>query len=126
MLLMEKLILIALGGALGAISRFGVNVFFQRFAPDFPWGILTVNLAGSFTFGLVWSLSVERGWVEDAWRDALLVGFLGALTTFSAFAFNNFQLTLSGAWVPFGLNIIANNVGGIGLAWLGVQVGRIL
>lgn len=85
---MQHLILIAAGGALGAVSRHAVNQACLRYiGPEYPWGILAVNIAGSFALGLL------VGWLALAGRPdatemrlALGVGFLGAFTTMSAFA----------------------------------------
>lgn len=85
---MQHLFLIAAGGALGAVSRHAVNQACLRYiGPEYPWGILAVNVAGSFALGLL------VGWLALAGRPdatemrmALGVGFLGAFTTMSAFA----------------------------------------
>ncbi|MGP1275933.1 MAG: fluoride efflux transporter CrcB [Caulobacterales bacterium] len=85
---MQHLFLIAAGGALGAVSRHAVNQACLRYiGPEYPWGILAVNVAGSFALGLL------VGWLAHAGRPdatemrmALGVGFLGAFTTMSAFA----------------------------------------
>ncbi len=122
---MDRLLFIALGGALGALSRYGIGVLLQRFAPGFPWGVLVVNIGGSFMFGIVWAISVERGWLSDNARDVILIGFMGALTTFSTFAFNNLQLAYAGAWFPLSMNILANNAAGLAVVWFGIRLVRL-
>lgn len=85
---MQHLLLIAIGGALGAVARHGVNHASLRWiGPEFPWGIVAVNVAGSFAVGLL------VGWLALAGRPdateirfAVGIGFLGAFTTMSAFA----------------------------------------
>lgn len=85
---MQHVLLIAAGGALGAVSRHVVNQAGLRLlGPEFPWGTLAVNLAGSLLMGVL------VGWLAQAGRPdateiryALGAGFLGAFTTMSAFA----------------------------------------
>lgn len=85
---MQHVLLIAIGGALGAVTRHGVNQASLRWiGPEFPWGILGVNVAGSFALGML------VGWLALAGRPdateirfAVGIGFLGAFTTMSAFA----------------------------------------
>ncbi len=123
---MEKLLLIAAGGAAGAVSRFLVASMFARIAPGFPWGVLVVNVVGAFLFGALWSASSDREWISQTMRDAVFIGFLGAMTTFSTFAFNNLQLASAGAWKALAANILLNNVAAIAAVWLGVRWGRTL
>ncbi len=122
---MEKILFIALGGAFGALSRFGFGLLFQRILSEFPLSILFVNIFGSFMFGFVWSFSARHAWVTDDLRDALLIGFLGSLTTFSTFAFNNLQMALSGNWLQLAMNIVISNIVGITAVWVGIQLGKI-
>lgn len=80
------LLVIALGGALGALGRFGLEEAFPEFVPGgWPWGTLLANLIGSFAIGLIaTSPRVDDG---PAWlRPFLITGVLGGFTTFSAFA----------------------------------------
>lgn len=87
---------IAAGGALGALARFGVNGWIQGLAGvAFPWGTLIVNVSGSFLFGL--SLRLLEGTdASPELRAGLLVGVLGAFTTFSTFSFEAVQLLREG------------------------------
>ena len=124
---MEKLIFIstlALGGALGAVTRYGVGVALTRGAPGFPWGVFAVNMVGAFLFGVIWAISGNREWFSDTLRDVILIGFLGALTTFSTFAFNNLELLLEGRWPALVFNVLVSNVGGLVLVWFGVRLVR--
>lgn len=86
-MMMSNLIAIGLGGALGALSRYGVSVWMgHAFGRGFPWGTLSVNVLGSLLMGflVVWfSTKME---LNEALKNGVLVGFLGAFTTYSAFA----------------------------------------
>lgn len=84
---MIPILLVALGGALGSLARYGVNVWTARaFGPAFPWGTLTVNVAGGFVMGLIAALLALRGGEAGEARLFLMTGVLGGFTTFSAFS----------------------------------------
>lgn len=92
---MRNLVLVMLGGALGAGARYGVGLFALRQLPGFPWGTLIVNLAGSLLMGvLAGSLGRQLG--GPLWLF-LGVGVLGGFTTFSAFSFDAVTLIERGA-----------------------------
>lgn len=122
---MEKLVWIALAGALGTLARYGVATYVQRTSgSSFPWGTFTVNMIGSFAFGFLWAFSEERGWVTENMRAFAFAGFLGAFTTFSTFAFDNAQLARAANWQFFAVNILLTNAAGIALALAGLRAGR--
>lgn len=98
--------LVALGGALGALARFGVSTAMPRI--DFPWHTLLINLAGSLVLGF---LFLESG-MEHPWRLAIAVGFLGAFTTLSTFSVESVELWRAGQVPQAVANILANGVGG--------------
>ena len=84
---------IAVGGSLGAISRYWVSTSTHQWLGfGFPYGTLAVNLLGSLTMGFLSELLVERFQVSDEIRIGLLAGFLGSFTTFSTFAIDVLQL----------------------------------
>lgn len=88
---------IAGGGALGAMARYGVNLWlFPVFAQRFPLATLTVNVLGSALMGVAYVLLVERGHYNPELRHFLMTGFLGAFTTFSAFSLDSFALLRHG------------------------------
>lgn len=80
-------IAIAVGGALGALARYGVTLLtFPAAANRLPLATLTVNISGCLLMGICYVLIVEKGVLSAEWRHWLMTGFLGAFTTFSAFA----------------------------------------
>ena len=86
---------VAAGGSLGAVSRFLLSTL--TLTPGrFPWATLVINIAGSFAIGLVWGLYNNQPWFEDWGRYFIVVGFLGAFTTFSAFSLETLGLMESG------------------------------
>ena len=122
---MEKLLAVAAGGAAGALTRYGTVVAFDRLGwQGFPWAILAVNVAGSFLFGLIWSVLEERGAVSDGIRLLVLTGFLGSLTTFSTFAFDSAQLLRGGSWWLFAANLLLNNAFALAAIWLGFRAAK--
>lgn len=122
---MPQWLAIALGGAAGAVARWLVSDGMHRWlGRDFPWGTLTVNLAGSLVMGLLAVLVVERLALGPALRVGLLVGFLGAFTTFSTYALETVQLG-AGAF-PFRavLYTLASVLGCVAAAFVGVFFAR--
>lgn len=118
-------IAIALGGAAGALARWLMSTGVHRWLGHaFPWGTLAVNIAGSFAMGLMAVLLVERLAVGPAWRAGILVGFLGAFTTFSTFALETVALANDGTNLRAAANIVVSVGACVLAALLGVQVAR--
>lgn len=102
------LILIAIGGAFGALARYGVDGWVQELAgPRFPWGTLIVNGSGSFLLGFFIRL-LESVAASPNWRAGLAIGFCGAYTTFSTFSFETVRLIQERQWLAASGNIAAN------------------
>ena len=92
----------------------------------FPWGTVTVNLLGCFLFGLILTLSEERAVLSANTRLILLVGFMGALTTFSSFAGDTLGLLRNSQYLYAFANITLQNIAGLTLLWLGIVAGRLV
>ena len=122
-----NLLMLALAGAAGPLARFGLHGAAQRLSEThLPAGTLAVNALGSFLFGVIWSLAEERAAISPQTRQVLLVGFLGAFTTFSTFSFETGQLIRSGAYLAAAGNIAAQNALGIGLFLVGAWAGGLV
>ena len=122
---MQKLLLIGLAGALGALTRYGLSGFVQRYCGfTFPVGTLVVNLLGTFLFGFIWSLVEQRLVISVETRVVILSGFLGAFTTFSSFMFETSALIGDGQWGYALLNITVQIVLGMVAIFLGLAAGR--
>lgn len=124
---MEKLLSVAIGGAAGALARYGTVVAYQRFAPStFPLAILTVNVLGSLLFGLIWAYAEDRDWISENMRLLVLTGFLGSFTTFSTFAFDEAMFIRSGSWAIFVANLLISNAAALAAVFIGFRVGKLI
>jgi fluoride exporter len=116
---------VMLAGALGTLCRYVMTGWVQRWlGPAFPWGTLSVNLAGCLLLGLLLELARHTGWVPAELRIIAGIGFLGAFTTFSTFGVETFRAIESGDWMSGGLNVLLNVVGGLALVAVGVGLAR--
>jgi CrcB protein len=123
---MQKLMLIGLAGALGAVARYTLGGLVQRYTgATFPWGTFVVNIIGAFLFGLIWSLVEQRLVISVEARVIILSGFLGAFTTFSSFMFESSSLIGEAQWGLAALNIGGQIVLGLAAMFLGLAAGRL-
>lgn len=124
---MSKLLLIALAGSLGTLARYGLGGLVHRLVPwPFPWGTITVNLLGSFLFGLVWALAQERSMISAEARIIVLAGFMGAFTTFSTFMFETGELLRNSQWALAAGNLLLQNLLGLVAVFAGWALARAL
>jgi CrcB protein len=120
-----KVVLVMLGGALGTLVRYSVvNSTFKFVVHNFPLGTLIVNLVGSFFIGLLWGFFDQDS--PSNLRAFLFVGVLGGFTTFSAYSIETLNLFRDGNIRLAVVNILANNVLGIALAFCGLAAARLV
>ncbi|MCB1876059.1 MAG: fluoride efflux transporter CrcB [Chromatiales bacterium] len=100
---------IAGGGAVGALLRFWISGgVYALLGRSFPYGTLAVNVIGSLLMGFLYVWFLERASLDPAWRAAILVGLLGAFTTFSTFALETFNLLEEGDYAKAVLNMLGS------------------
>ena len=122
----SRLLLLGLAGALGTLSRYGLGRLIQQTSGStFPAGTLVVNVLGCFLFGLIWAASEKQIWLDEQTKWLVLVGFLGAFTTFSTFAMDTTDLFRNGEWLTASLNVLLSNGLGIAAAFAGVGLVRV-
>lgn len=122
---MGQIFAIALGGAAGAVLRYwtslGVHGVLGR---EFPYGTLVINVLGSLLMGLLAVVMLERFDIAPQWRAGVLIGLLGAYTTFSAFSLETLNLIEQGDAIKAMLNIGLSVLLCVGATWAGLLIGR--
>jgi len=114
---------ISIGAVLGANARFLLGGWvLERMGAEFPYGTLLINVSGSFVIGLVYAL-VERHGAPDWVRPLVIVGFLGAYTTFSTFSLDTLAMAERGAWLAAGAYVLGSVAASLAAVWLGVTIG---
>lgn len=118
---------VAAGGALGALSRYWLMTWVSALgATRFPWGTFLVNLLGSCAIGVLYVLISEKLLLTEQWRALLVIGYLGAFTTFSTFSLDALLLLQDGRLLQ-ALSYVATSVMACVLgAWLGMSLMRVL
>jgi len=130
----QRLTLVAVGGVLGALARYGIALALGdslSSTPDqnasFPWSTIVVNLAGAFAIGFVALLIDGSGQRTGHFAHPLFItGFLGGFTTFSALALGSVGLLESGAWFSAASYLTVTFIGGIALVFVGERLGKVV
>ena len=119
------LVLIAVGGAAGAVSRYLIQGWVEDLAAGrFPWGTFAVNVSGSFLVGVIFALAIDRAILSPEIRVPLMVGFIGSYTTFSTLMLESWRLVEEGDIAfAFG-NIVISVVVGMTAVIAGLALGR--
>ncbi len=119
------LFLIGLGGFAGAITRYLVDgAVIDRTGGAFPWGTLVINVTGSFVLGLLFALTAERAILPADIRGPLMIGFIGAYTTFSTWMLESWNLVEGGSYVPALANLGGSIILGLIAVAAGLTLGR--
>jgi len=123
--MIQKLAWLSLAGAMGTLARYGLAGLVHRIdGSSFPWGTVAVNLIGCFMAGWLYVIFENRWAVSGETRTIILVGFMGAFTTFSAMILETGVLLRSTDWMYAAGNIaLQNGVGFISL-WAGMALAR--
>ena len=116
---------VGIGGFFGAIARYLIDGWvLERTGAVFPWGTLVVNVSGAFVLGGLFALSVERGVLPAEIRAPVLIGFIGAYTTFSTLALESWRLIEDGSYLLGAANLAGSMVIGIVAVVAGLMAGR--
>jgi CrcB protein len=121
---------VAIGGALGSVSRFWLNgLISAKFGETFPFGTLIINIAGSFLIGIFAALTIPEGRMDSQSRafatQFLMIGICGGYTTFSSFSLQTLNLLRDREWLYAGGNVILSVVLCMIAVWLGYLLGSI-
>ncbi|MGK0499992.1 MAG: CrcB protein [Oceanicoccus sp.] len=128
---MKHLLLIALGGAFGALGRYWLSTAVNAYSQNkwqlvgFPLGTLVVNIIGSFLIGILYVLILERLSLHPDWRSVAVVGFLGAFTTFSSFSLETITLLENGQLGNAVLYVASSLVLCLLVTWLAITLTRL-
>ena len=131
---MFRLLLLACGGALGTLARYGLNGLVSEhqskhhaWSAVFPLGTMLVNITGCFVIGFIAAISdpsFGRAWLKTGWRDFLMIGFCGGYTTFSSYGIQTLNLARDGEWLYVAANVLGSNALSLLAVYLGWISGR--
>jgi CrcB protein len=125
--IVNEILVISLGAILGANARWIISRYAARIlGPVFPYGTLVINVSGSFVVGFFMIWATERVLLDPRWRLLLVVGFCGAFTTFSSFAFETMAYFEQGQWLLMSANFLSNNLLCLAAVLAGMALARAL
>ena len=123
----QDLLIISIGAIVGANARYLISRFAAKeLGPVFPYGTLFINISGSLIVGFFMVWAAERVLVDPRWRLLIVVGFCGAFTTFSSYAYETMAYFEQGQWLLMCTNILTNNVLCLLGALAGMALARVL
>ncbi len=118
---MKSLLFVGMGGFIGSISRYSVQLLFNKFFPGhFPFGTLIANVSGCFIIGIIFAYTIKNGGLSDQWKLFLSVGFCGGFTTYSSFSLENINLLQSGHYLTGSVYILSSLLLGFGATILAI------
>ena len=124
---LKDILVISLGAIFGANARWMISRYLAKIiGPVFPYGTLVINVVGSFIVGFFMIWATERVLLDPRWRLLIVIGFCGAFTTFSSFAFETMAYFEQGQWQLMATNFVANNLLCLGAALAGMSLARAL
>lgn len=120
-----KLLSVAVGGSIGAVSRYLIYFYFEKqHSSFFPWATLIVNLLGSFLIGFLWGY-FDRVYISTGFRLMIFIGLLGSFTTYSTFAFDIFSLFRDGEFKLLVVYLFGTNILAIGFVFAGYYLTKL-
>ena len=125
--IVHKYLLVGTGGFAGAIARYWVNTMVtQRMGLRIPYGTFLINVSGCFLIGFFMYLLAERGVLDAHWLYVIVIGFIGAYTTFSTFEYETIRELQDGQLGIAVLYVTSSILVGFAMVWLGAQVGKLI
>jgi fluoride exporter len=125
--LKNDLLIVSVGAILGANARYLISRFAAKeLGAVFPYGTLFINVSGSLIVGFFMIWATERVLVDPRWRLLIVVGFSGAFTTFSSYAYETMAYLEQGQWLLMWTNILTNNILCLLGALAGMALARVL
>jgi fluoride exporter len=122
-----RIFLLILFGSAGTLARYALGGLVQyRANSSFPAGTLAVNLLGCFLLGYVGEFALQHLSIPPDWRIGITVGFFGAFTTFSSFAYESSRMLEDGDWLKMALYVSVSVVGGLLLALMGIHLADLM
>ncbi|MBN2455254.1 MAG: fluoride efflux transporter CrcB [Sedimentisphaerales bacterium] len=123
----QKFLFLGLAGAIGTLTRYWLSGAIQRLSiTNFPLGTVAINIIGCLLFGVLWAFLEDKLSISGQTRAVIFLGFFGAFTTFSSFAFETCQLIDESQWLWASSNILLQNVVGITGVLIGLAAGKLL
>jgi CrcB protein len=123
--MLQKLIYLSLAGAAGTIARYWLSGLVQKnISIGFPFGTAIVNILGCLLFGLLWAVLENRLALGGQMRMIIFVGFFGAFTTFSTFAFDTIRMLNESQWFLAAGNVVLQNTLGLAAMIIGLAIGK--
>lgn len=124
---MKTIIYVATGGSIGSLLRFLLTGYvYQWLGRGFPWGTLVVNVIGSLLMGFLFFMFTERVMINADLRSAILIGGLGAFSTFSTFSIETLNLIESGATILALANVLLSVILCVCAVWVGMFLARVI
>jgi CrcB protein len=122
---MMRVLLVGLGGFVGTLFRYWLSgLIAKRYGETFPLGTLAVNAIGCFIIGFLFYFFYDRSLTTPTARTVVLIGVIGGFTTFSSYGLQIFTLLRDGEVFLALVNVIASNVLGLALVWLGYVLAK--
>jgi len=124
---LQKFLFIAVGGALGALTRYWVGAFVvSRMGTRFPWGTFVINLTACLIIGFTLTFMSRRVEVSPVWRYLIPIGFIGAYSTFSTYEWETLVSLRSGAFALAAAYSVGSLILGLAATWLGAVLGELI
>ncbi|HEX3251969.1 MAG TPA: fluoride efflux transporter CrcB [Pyrinomonadaceae bacterium] len=124
---MARIFSIGFAGFFGTLLRYWLSgVIARRYGETFPYGTLAVNLAGCFVIGFLFYLFYDRALAGPTLRTTVFIGLLGGFTTFSSYGLQTFTLLRDGEVFLALVNVVASNVIGLALVWVGYSLAKVI